>query len=116
MYSSVYGPSSSMGSSYGGMSRYRDPNIGLHNSYNRYGGSSTVDLSSVRRYAGGRSECVYPSARYRPPLPTYTVQSVSRSSSYANSSANRVANHNKVDSSNGLSSSSSRSVLEMHHP
>ena len=38
----------------------------------------------------GSSNEPFPPSRYRPPLPTYSMQSVSRSSSYANS-----ANHNK---------------------
>lgn len=49
--------------------------------------------SGARRYMGGASASVdhhFPPSRYRPPLPTYSMQSVSRSSSYANS-----ANHNK---------------------
>jgi len=50
--------------------------------------------SSSRRYnmapSGSTNEQHFPPSRYRPPLPTYTMQSVSRSSSYANS-----ANHNK---------------------
>ena len=46
----------------------------------------------------GSSNEPFPPSRYRPPLPTYTMQSVSRSSSYANS-ANQ--NKNLVASSGG---------------
>lgn len=60
--------------------------------------SNSVDLGGQsRRYP--RSD--FPPTRYRPPLPTYTMQSVSRSSSYGSS-----ANHNK-SSTNEVPRSSS---------
>lgn len=83
MYSS-YGPPS--GRSYIG----RDSN-----GYRTYSNDFIASPNGGRRYAGGASALAadhqhFPPSRYRPPLPTYTMQSVSRSSSYANS-----ANHNK---------------------
>ena len=86
MYSSVYGPP--VGRSYIG----RESNG--YRSYNDMTGSP----SGTRRYLGagngngslGASHYDFPPSRYRPPLPTYTMQNVSRSSSYANS-----ANHSK---------------------
>ena len=81
MYSSVYGPP--MGRTYIG----RDSN-----GYRAYGDMGGGSPSAARRYLGGASASNhdYPPSRYRPPLPTYTMQSVSRSSSYADS-----ANHTK---------------------
>ena len=92
MYSSVYGPSASGAA---GMRGYRGSDMisnGGSNGYHphQYRGSvasNSVDLGGQsRRYP--RSD--FPPTRYRPPLPTYTMQSVSRSSSYGSS-----ANHNK---------------------
>ena len=96
MYSSVYGPSASGAAA--GMRGYRSDMLsngghsnGYHHPHIQYrgsvGASTSVDLGSQsRRYP--RSD--FPPTRYRPPLPTYTMQSVSRSSSYGSS-----ANHNK---------------------
>ena len=100
MYSSVYGPSASGAA---GMRGYRGSDMisngvgnGHSNGYGHHphiqyrgsvGASNSVDLGGQsRRYP--RSD--FPPTRYRPPLPTYTMQSVSRSSSYGSS-----ANHNK---------------------
>lgn len=78
MYSS-YGPPS--GRSYIG----RDSN-----GYRTYSNDFTASPNGQRRTYAGADHQHFPPSRYRPPLPTYTMQSVSRSSSYANS-----ANHNK---------------------
>ena len=100
MYSSVYGPSGAAAAS---MRGYRGSDMisngvgnGHSNGYGHHphiqyrgsvGASNSVDLGGQsRRYP--RSD--FPPTRYRPPLPTYTMQSVSRSSSYGSS-----ANHNK---------------------
>ena len=102
MYSSAYGPSAAVAS--GGMRGYRESNGGI-GPY-AYRSSASIDtgfgggVGPPRRYP--RSE--FPPTRYRPPLPTYTMQSVSRSSSYGNS-----ANHNKS------SNEGPRSHHQMNH-
>ena len=81
MYSSgLYGPPS--GRTYIG----RDSNG--YRAYSHDIMQSTGSPTGARRY---NNDHHFPPSRHRPPLPTYTMQSVSRSSSYAANSAN----HNK---------------------
>jgi len=92
MYSSLYGPPA--GRQYIGRDSSNYRAYSANADYSSLA-SATVggSPSTSRRYnmaPSGSSNDPFPPSRYRPPLPTYTMQSVSRSSSYANS-----ANQNK---------------------